>query len=59
MNSVIFILNLEFTKHMKKECDEQEFDNHMLKNEMNRYLEAYLKYKNTMRDSSGNYNKEK
>lgn len=44
---------------MQKQADNQDFDYHFVKNDMNRYTEAYMKYKNTMRDSKGHYTKEK
>lgn len=34
---------------MKDEVDNLEWDNHLLKNDLNQYLEAYCKYKGTMR----------
>jgi hypothetical protein len=34
---------------MKDETDHLEWDNHLLKNDLNQYLESYIKYKDTMR----------
>ena len=38
-----------FTEHMQKECDNVNFDCHLLKNDLNQFTEAYMKYKDTMR----------
>ena len=34
---------------MKEECDNQNFDFHLRKNDLNWYSEAYAKHKGTMR----------
>jgi len=39
----------EFTKEMQEECDTQNFDHHLKKNDLKWYTEAYVKYKGTMR----------
>jgi len=41
--------NFEFTKDMQEECDTQNFDHHLKKNDLKWYTEAYVKYKGTMR----------
>ena len=34
----------------QKECDKQNFDHHLRKNDLKWYSEAYVKYKETLRD---------
>jgi len=38
-----------FDNAMQELCDNTHFDHHLLKNDLNRYNEAYVKYKATMR----------
>jgi len=39
----------EFNKNMQELCDKQNFDHHLLKNDLKWFSEAYCKYKHTMR----------
>ena len=38
-----------FTSDMQDLCDKVNFDHHLLKNDLNFFNEAYVKYKDTMR----------
>lgn len=52
MSSVIgyYLIGLDYTDDIKNEVEGIEKDNYLKKNELNQYLEAYIKCKDTMRD---------
>jgi len=44
-----FLLTKAFTDEFKEELKGHQWENHFVKNDLNQYNEAYLKYKDTMR----------
>lgn len=48
-----------YTQYMQNDANNVNFDHHALKNDMNQFTEAYMKYKDTMRTFGKKENKKK
>jgi len=49
----------QYTQYMQNDANNVNFDHHALKNDMNQFTEAFMKYKDTMRTIGKKDNKKK